>query len=291
MTTEAPGKQIYHEGSMIDGSFTMTKFFETSENGLVITVKDQVSGHTGEAHFDDMDLSSLSSQLKEESKSKNFCKGLLKRIGLVRSPTEVKLTFKDLIIENAETKRLRKEREEAERKAKEEAERLAKEEAERKAKEEEERLKREEEARLERERIAKEEAERDAAMLAALPEEERNKILAERAGLGTTIIDSIETRDVKDMFKDEVHLQMERPQIKPNTRKHQVQVVKSFAQMEEEEKLREEQSRKPKDKVDQDWDDPYDLLPELKKAQKQKDMASELAAQLLANRKAIPEEE
>jgi hypothetical protein len=280
---DAHGKQIYHEGGMIDGSFGMVKLYE-NDSGLVLTLKDQVSGHTGELHFDKQDETNLAVQLKEEAKSKAFCKALVKKVSVNRQPTEIKLILKDLIIETQEEKQAKREREEAERKAREEAERLAKEEAERKAKEEEERKKREEEERLERERIAREEAEKDAAYLASLSEEERAKVLADRAGLGTSIIDSVEEKGVKEYFKDD-HIQMDRPKVYYAGRKKKTQRANTFAELEAEERVREEEARKPKDyEVDQAWDDPLGLLTEYREQQKQHNAQDAIIHQLMARK-------
>jgi len=274
------GKQVFLESGMIAGSFGMFKVYEI-ENGLLLTLKDQVSGHTGEFPIDVEDEKSLAKQLHEEVRSKGFFKAIAKKLGVVRNENAIKILIKDVVIEDPDTKAARIAKEAAEKAAKEEAERLAREEQERLAREEEERKAKALEAKLEAERRAKEEAEEEARLLEALPEEERQRIIAERLGLGTSLIDGVQAPE-SHIFKADVHPQLERPEIKPQTRRLRTHLPKSFAEIEEQERVREEESRQPKEQVDQDFDDPLELLVDYRKEMKQKQATQALVAQLAA---------
>ena len=84
----------------------------------------------------------------------------------------------------------------------------------------------------------------------------------------TSIIDNISL--LNNSLKDENHPQLERPGIKAPSRRKKTNPMKTFAQLQEEEKKREEDLKKPREKtqVDQVFTDPYDLLSNANKNQR-----------------------
>jgi hypothetical protein len=90
--------------------------------------------------------------------------------------------------------------------------------------------------------------------------EEKERKEEARLYAATSIIDTIEGVSLHE----EAHPQLERPEIKPSTRRKKTNQIKTFAQLEEEERQRQEEAKKPKDQVDQEWNDPLGLLEDSK---------------------------
>jgi len=101
------------------------------------------------------------------------------------------------------------------------------------------------------------------------PEEKARKEQA-RLDAMTSYIETVEAVSLKD----EAHPQLERPGVKPSARRKRTNKQKTFAELEEEERQRQEEALKPKQQVDQQFDDPLGII-QKKEAQRSVSIAQE----------------
>lgn len=276
---QQPGKLLFQEGSMLGGSFAMVRFYDVvedqqEEEGTTIirlVVSDRATGATAPYDFDQQDLSSLEKQLNSspgEAKQKPFLKQLAKCLIVVRKETSLQLSFKGLVIltsEEKEQKKLQLEQEKLEQ--------------ERLALLEQERLQRVLEERLENERLAalREEAERERIANLTPEQREHEALMKNAAYLDqlTLLIDMV------DLAIEQDFIELKRPIITHARRKQQKNRAPStFKKMTLQEEAREEEKKQPRGQVDQDWDDPLELLAEYKHKTQEKHVAQSVFQQL-----------
>jgi len=93
----------------------------------------------------------------------------------------------------------------------------------------------------------------------------------QRLNASTSIIEAIDSTSLKD----EHHPQLERPEIRANQRRKKTNQQKSFSQLEAEEQERQADALKPKEEVDQPFDDPLGIIHDADRPNRVSNLAQE----------------
>ncbi|KAH9254458.1 hypothetical protein BASA81_007571 [Batrachochytrium salamandrivorans] len=279
-------KVLFQEGSMLGGSFAMVRFYDAEEgDGCLVrlVVADRASGLSATYEFDLDDLTSLEKQLGESQgfKQKPFLKALAKCLAVSRKPDNggMDLSFKGLVLLSSDEKQARRDQ-------------IAQEllEQERLLALEQERLQRALEERLEQERVAAERELLEQERIANLTPEEREReaLMKNSAYLDqlTMLIDMVD----EAVSGEREFMELKRPILSGGRRRQRARQPSTFRKMELAEQEREEEAKQPKGQVDQDWDDPLELLAEYKLQTQKQHLAQSVFQQLSEMQRKQPRE-